>query len=138
MTVVFGFCCRCQANPLSRTTRNLYQVDANLSRKILLIGGMTFHDLSACCQLAIELFDLKDTPDGDAESPKCVSALAFAATVFELRRQLLGLRLENLEKPRKQTFVCWFVLRLFHHTELEHTSKRPLPTGYKGIPFIVG
>ena len=28
-------------------------------------------------------------------------------------------------------------LRLFQHTELEHTPK-PLPTGYKGIPFIVG
>ena len=28
-------------------------------------------------------------------------------------------------------------LRLFQHTELEHTPK-PLPTGYNGIPFIVG
>jgi len=27
-------------------------------------------------------------------------------------------------------------LRLFQHTELEHTPK-PLPTGYKGIPFII-
>ena len=29
------------------------------------------------------------------------------------------------------------ILRLFQHTELEHTPK-PLPTGYKGIPFIIG
>ena len=28
--------------------------------------------------------------------------------------------------------------RLFQHTKLEHTPKKPLPTGYKGIPFIVG
>ncbi len=29
------------------------------------------------------------------------------------------------------------ILRLFQHTELEHSPK-PSPTGYKGIPFIVG
>ena len=33
---------------------------------------------------------------------------------------------------------AFFFLRLFQHcTPLEHTPK-PLPTGYKGIPFIVG
>ena len=29
-------------------------------------------------------------------------------------------------------------LRLFQHTELEHTPSNLLPTGYKGCPFIVG
>ena len=29
-------------------------------------------------------------------------------------------------------------LKLFQHTELEHTPKKPLPTGYNGITFIVG
>ena len=32
----------------------------------------------------------------------------------------------------------WFSPRLFQDIELEHTPKQPLPTGYNGIPFIVG
>ena len=32
--------------------------------------------------------------------------------------------------------LTYIHLRLFQHTELEHTPK-PLPTGHKGIPFIV-
>ena len=50
------------------------------------------------------------------------------------RRAELGLELvmKNTEKPE---FVV--LLRLLQHTELEHTPK-PLPTGYSGIPFIVG
>ena len=33
--------------------------------------------------------------------------------------------------------VC-MILRLFQHTELEHTLKKPLLTDYKGNPFIIG
>ena len=36
-------------------------------------------------------------------------------------------------------FEFFSCLRLLNqHTELEHTPKKPLPTGYEGIPFIVG
>ena len=34
--------------------------------------------------------------------------------------------------------VILLILRLFQHTELEHTPKKPLPTDYNRIPFIVG
>ena len=47
-------------------------------------------------------------------------------------RAWIELVMKNAEKPE---FV--FLLRLLQHTELEHTPK-PLPTGYSGIPFIVG
>ena len=33
--------------------------------------------------------------------------------------------------------TCSWWLQVLIHTPLEHTPK-PLPTGYKGIPFIVG
>ena len=33
-------------------------------------------------------------------------------------------------------FVVCFVLRLFHHTFGTH-PEQPLPTGHKGIPFIL-
>ena len=34
-------------------------------------------------------------------------------------------------------FVCFSIIQGCFNTPLEHTPK-PLPTGYKGIPFIVG
>ena len=54
----------------------------------------------------------------------------------------------HLTIPKKVTKNCqvsfsfsqrdeWFPLRLWTNTPLEHTPK-PSPTGYKGIPFIVG
>ena len=50
--------------------------------------------------------------------------------IFSLRKTPPGIF------SRVFSLVCFFI-RLFQHTELEHTPK-PLPTGYKGIPFIVG
>ncbi len=43
---------------------------------------------------------------------------------------------EESNIPRIHKFLH-SILRLFQHTDLEHTPK-DLPTGYTGIPFIIG
>ncbi|CAE7684007.1 unnamed protein product, partial [Symbiodinium sp. KB8] len=50
---------------------NPYQVPPRLHRFVRLFLRSSFRFASGPLQLAIELFDLKDTPDGSADSPKC-------------------------------------------------------------------
>ena len=50
-----------------------------------------------------------------------------------VERLVVGERACQVSKTEAEDYIP----RLFQHTELEHTPKKPVPTGYKGNPFIV-